>query len=143
VNISPGMSLSRCHKNASESDLAVVWEDLEMHDAVCAAASGFIATIGNAGAAFAGLFETKDGAVRECSGPFVGLGPALNQSTSILLRQGYFDPSYVFANLTDVSVSFYPLAMDFVPPRDLNSSAVLEVRVCTKDMISGQPEPVK
>jgi len=95
VNISPGMSLSRCHKNASESDLAVVWEDLEMHDAVCAAASGFIAT------------------------------------------------SYVFANLTDVSVSFYPLAMDFVPPRDLNSSAVLEVRVCTKDMISGQPEPVK
>src|SRR5215469_10837730 len=33
--------------------------------------------------------------------------------------------------------------MAFILPRDLNSSAILEVRGCTKDVISGQPEPVK
>jgi len=51
------------HPNASESDLVVVWQDPETHDAVWAAASGFIATIGNTDAAFADLFATKDAAV--------------------------------------------------------------------------------
>jgi hypothetical protein len=60
------------------------------------------------------------------SGPFVRLAPLINQSTSILVRKGYFDPSYVFVSLTNLSASFYLLAMAFVPPRDLRSSAILE-----------------
>jgi hypothetical protein len=48
-------------------------------------------------------------------------GLALNQSTSFLVRRGYLDPSYVFMNLTDLSASFYLLAMVYVPPRDLSS----------------------
>jgi hypothetical protein len=51
------------HPNASESGLIVVWQNPETHDAVCAAGVGFIATIGNTGAAFADLFETKDAAM--------------------------------------------------------------------------------
>jgi hypothetical protein len=51
------------HPNARESGLVVVWQDAETHNAVCAAGVGFIATIGNTGAAFAELFATKDAAV--------------------------------------------------------------------------------
>jgi hypothetical protein len=69
--------------------------------------------------------------------PFVRLALNLNQSTSSLVRRGYLDPSYVSMNLTDLSASFYLLAMVFVPPRDLGSGAILEVRVCTKDVTGG------
>jgi hypothetical protein len=58
--------------------------------------------------------------------PVCPSGRTLNRSTSFLIRRGYLDPSYVFASLTDRSASFYPLAMAFVLPRDLISSAKLE-----------------
>ena len=60
-------------------------------------------------------------------------GRTLNRSTSFLVRRGYLDPSVV--NLTDLSASFYPLAMAFILPRDPISSAILEIGVCTKDVI--------
>jgi hypothetical protein len=75
--------------------------------------------------------------------PICPSGLTLNRSTSFLVRRGYLDPSYVVVGLTDLSASFYPLAMAFILPRDLSSSAILEVRVCTKDVISGQLGPVK
>ena len=62
-------------------------------------------------------------------------GRTLNRSTSFLVRRDYLDPSYVFVNLTDLSASFYPLAMAFILPRDPISSAILEIGECTKDVI--------
>jgi hypothetical protein len=47
------------HANASQSALVVVWQDPTTLDAVLAASVGFIACIGQTGAAFADLFETE------------------------------------------------------------------------------------
>jgi hypothetical protein len=47
------------HLNASERELVMVWQDPRTLDAVLGASIGFIACIGQTGAAFADLFETE------------------------------------------------------------------------------------
>jgi hypothetical protein len=51
------------HPNASECSTVAMWEDPTSLDAVFAAGTGFIASIGRTGTVFIDLFTTKETAI--------------------------------------------------------------------------------